>query len=83
LWDGQVVNVQVSDAREQVMEVRVLASAADSPKAWDLRCEVREKLIAYIRDTFPESLPRQRRQDFRLQDARAGAADLPEARRPV
>jgi hypothetical protein len=44
---------------------------------------VREKLIAYIRDNFPESLPRVRRQDFRLQDDRAGAADLPEARRPV
>jgi len=64
LWDGNVVNVQVSDAREQVMEVRVLASASDSPRAWDLRCEVREKLIAYIRDTHPESLPRQRREQF-------------------
>jgi small-conductance mechanosensitive channel len=66
LWDGKVVNIQVSDAREQVMEVRVLASAADSPRAWDLRCEIREKLIAYIRDNFPEALPRVRREDFRL-----------------
>jgi small-conductance mechanosensitive channel len=66
LWDGQVVNVQVSDAREQVMEVRVLASASDSGRAWDLRCEVREKLIAYIRDQFPYALPRLRREDFRL-----------------
>jgi small-conductance mechanosensitive channel len=66
LWDGKVVNVQVSDAREQVMEVRVLASAVDSPRAWDLRCEIREKLIAYIRDNFPEALPRIRREDFRV-----------------
>jgi len=66
LWDGQVVNVQVSDAREQAMEVRVLASASDSSRAWDLRCEIREKLIAFIRDAFPESLPRVRREDFRL-----------------
>jgi small-conductance mechanosensitive channel len=64
LWDGQVVNIQVSDAREQVMEVRVLASASDSPRAWDLRCEVREKLIAFIRDTYPDSLPRMRRENF-------------------
>ncbi len=64
LWDGQVVNIQVSDAREQVMEVRVLASASDSPRAWDLRCEVREKLIAFIRDTYPDSLPRMRREEF-------------------
>jgi small-conductance mechanosensitive channel len=66
LWDGQVVNVQVSDAKEQVMEVRVLASASDSSRAWDLRCEIREKLIAWIRDNYPESLPRMRREDFRL-----------------
>jgi small-conductance mechanosensitive channel len=66
LWDGQVVNVQVSDAREQVMEVRILASASDSSRAWDLRCEIREKLIGFIRETFPESLPRIRREDFRL-----------------
>lgn len=66
LWDGQVASVQVSDAREQVMEVRVLASASDSGRAWDLRCEVREKLIAYIRDEFPFALPRVRREDFRL-----------------
>ncbi len=66
LWDGQVVNVQVSDAREHVMEVRVLASASDSSRAWDLRCEVREKLIDHIRENFSESLPRLRREDFRL-----------------
>jgi small-conductance mechanosensitive channel len=66
LWDGQVVNVQISDAREHVMEVRILASASDSSRAWDLRCEIREKLIAFIRETFPESLPRLRREDFRL-----------------
>jgi small-conductance mechanosensitive channel len=71
LWDGQVVNVQVSDARDQVIEVRVLASASDSSRAWDLRCEIREKLIGYIRDQFPESLPRVRREDFRLADSRA------------
>jgi len=66
LWDGQVVNVQVSDARAQVMEVRILASASDSSRAWDLRCEIREKLIGFIREAFPESLPRIRREDFRL-----------------
>ena len=46
--------------------MRVLASASDSTRAWDLRCEIREKLIAFIRDTYPESLPRVRREDFRV-----------------
>jgi small-conductance mechanosensitive channel len=66
LWDGQVVNIQISDARESVIELRVLASASDSTRAWDLRCEIREKLIAFIRDNYPESLPRVRREDFRV-----------------
>ncbi|HEU4550151.1 MAG TPA: mechanosensitive ion channel family protein [Rhizomicrobium sp.] len=83
LWDGQVVNVQVSDAREQAIEIRVLCSAADSPRAWDLRCEVREKLIAFIRDNFPESLPRVRRQDFRLQESGRGDGPMPRPHRPV
>jgi small-conductance mechanosensitive channel len=75
LWDGQVVNVQVSDARESVIELRVLASAQDSPRAWDLRCEIREKLIAYIRDSFPESLPRLRREDRRVVEDARGLQD--------
>jgi small-conductance mechanosensitive channel len=79
LWDGQVVNVQISDAREFVIEVRVLASASDSSRAWDLRCEIREKLIAFIRDNYPESLPRMRREDFRLaeQENKSGSASQP------
>jgi small-conductance mechanosensitive channel len=48
-WDGKVKGLQVTDAKEQTMEVRVLASAADSGRAIDLRCEIREKMIDYIR----------------------------------
>ncbi len=39
---------------------RVLATAADSGKAWDLRCEIREKLILFIQKNFPQHLPRVR-----------------------
>lgn len=62
LWDGYVVNVQVSDVSEAslALQLRVLASASDSAKAWDLRCEIREKLIAWMRSDYPEALPRQR-----------------------
>jgi hypothetical protein len=42
------------------VELRVLATAANSPQAWDLRCELREKLIAYIQQEFPDALPRYR-----------------------
>jgi small-conductance mechanosensitive channel len=60
LWDGQVVNMQVSDAKERTIEIRVLASASDSSRAWDLRCEVREKLLDYIRREMPDALLRYR-----------------------
>ena len=60
LWDGQVVNLQVSDAKERTVEVRILISARNAPATWDLRCEVREKLIAFLRQEHPEALPRER-----------------------
>jgi small-conductance mechanosensitive channel len=60
LWDGQVVNLQVSDAKEFVIEVRLLVSAGASPKAWDLRCEMREKMIGWLNAEHPYALPRHR-----------------------
>jgi small-conductance mechanosensitive channel len=60
LWDRRVVNVQVTDFRQSTMEVRILVSAGTSPRAFDLRCEVREKLIAFLQREHPRSLPRVR-----------------------
>src|SRR5262249_21801077 len=45
-WDQKVFSVQVTDAKPQSIEARVLMSAKDASLCWDLRCEVREKLIA-------------------------------------
>ncbi|BCR04620.1 mechanosensitive ion channel protein MscS [Desulfuromonas versatilis] len=59
-WDGKVSGLVVTNATERSMELRALMSAADSGRAWDLRCEVREKLIDFIRRNYPESLPRVR-----------------------
>jgi small-conductance mechanosensitive channel len=60
LWDRKVVTTQVTDTKERVIEVRVLLSAANASAAFDLRCEVREKLIAFLRSEHPASLPRSR-----------------------
>jgi len=60
LWDGQVVNLQVTDCRERTMELRALVSAANAGNAWDLRCLVREKLLDFLRAEHPETLPRLR-----------------------
>jgi small-conductance mechanosensitive channel len=59
-WDRRVNVLQVTEAREHTIEIRALASAADASLAWDLRCEVREKLVAFLQQHHPESLPRLR-----------------------
>ncbi|MCD6199828.1 MAG: mechanosensitive ion channel [Deltaproteobacteria bacterium] len=60
LWDGKVCGVQVTDATQQTVEVRALVSAADSSKAWDLRCLVREKLLEFLQNKYPAGLPKTR-----------------------
>ena len=58
LWDGKVNGLQVTDAKEHTLELRALMSAADSPKAWDLRCLVREKLVTFVQEHYPHCLPK-------------------------
>jgi small-conductance mechanosensitive channel len=57
LWDRRFWNLQVTDASEKTMQLRVLATSEDSSKSWDLRCEIREKFIAYVQEHHPGSLP--------------------------
>ncbi len=59
-WDGKVNVLQVTDAKPHTLEIRALASARDASSAWDLRCEVREKLVQFLQRNFPESLPKLR-----------------------
>lgn len=73
LWDRQVVNVAVTDFRENVMELRILVSASDAGKAFDLRCEVREKLIAFIQQDYPGALPKVRAEGVEGQTVRTAA----------
>lgn len=60
LWDGRAQVLQVTDTKPEAIEVRILATAKDSPTAFDLRCSIREKMLAVIRDEMPDALPRQR-----------------------
>ena len=48
LWDGRKCVLQVTDASERSMTVRALVTAANASAVWDLRCDVREKLVAFI-----------------------------------
>ncbi|MBP2705826.1 mechanosensitive ion channel [Microbispora sp. RL4-1S] len=61
LWDQKDWTLQVTDVTPQgLIELRALMSAADSASAWDLRCDIREHLVGFIREKYPESLPRLR-----------------------
>lgn len=60
LWDKQVVALQVVDTKEFTITVRALMSSKTSPSTFDLRCRVREKLIEYLQNEHPQSLPNQR-----------------------
>jgi small-conductance mechanosensitive channel len=70
LWDGQVVNLQVTDAKNDTIELRALMSAADAGKTSDLRCEVREALIAFLQREYPDALPKRRAEVRLTKDAR-------------
>lgn len=70
LWDGQVINVAVTDLKPETVEIRVLCSASNAGRAFDLRCEMREKLVAYVAEAYPAALPRLRAELRDGQDAR-------------
>ncbi|MBS3814802.1 mechanosensitive ion channel family protein [Candidatus Bipolaricaulota bacterium] len=48
-WNGEgEPGVQVMDFTEKTIKVRALAWADDPPSAWNLRCEIREKLLDHF-----------------------------------
>jgi small-conductance mechanosensitive channel len=69
-WDGNVVKLQVTDAREGAMELRALVSAPSAADAFELRCEVREKLIEFLRTEYPTALPHARAETVASQQHR-------------
>ena len=68
MWDGKTWGLQVTNAGEHTLELRALMSAPSGPRAWDLRCHVREKLIQFLQEHHPQSLPRTRT-EVRLENA--------------
>jgi len=53
-WDGRVFNVQITNSNELYKEMRILVSSSDASKNWDLRTEVREKVIDFIQANYPD-----------------------------
>jgi small-conductance mechanosensitive channel len=60
LWDKRVNSLQVTNLSEHTMEIRCLLSASDSSRQFDLRCLVREKMVAFVQKNYPDAFPRTR-----------------------
>ncbi|MFC1739559.1 mechanosensitive ion channel family protein [Planctomycetota bacterium] len=60
LWDGKVCVLQVTSTSDRTIELRALMSAPDASTGWNLRCEVREKVVEFIQKKYPKSLPKLR-----------------------
>ncbi|PRY15101.1 mechanosensitive ion channel family protein [Kineococcus rhizosphaerae] len=57
LWNGQTYALQVTDARNSVLTVRILVSANSGGELFDLRCAVREEIVRVLRRDHPQALP--------------------------
>ena len=59
-WDKRVKWMQVTELTRDAIEVRFLMTAKDSPTLFDLRCDIREALMAWMREAMPEAIVRSR-----------------------
>jgi small-conductance mechanosensitive channel len=60
LWNGKVCVLQVTEATDGRIRLRALVSANDAAALWDLRCLVRERLVAWIWQHQRTAVPRVR-----------------------
>lgn len=71
-WRGTVCGLQVTDAKADTLELRVLVDARDASAAWDLRCFIREGLVTYLQQNYPTSLPKTRAELLSAASAHGG-----------
>ncbi len=66
LWDGRVSKLQITDTAPDSIQVRLLMSAGNSGNAFDLRCDIRESILAWVRENQPTAVARHRVEANRL-----------------
>jgi small-conductance mechanosensitive channel len=57
LWDKREFKLQVEDASEGAISVRILVSATHPQRLWELRCHVREEMLAFLAREYPQFIP--------------------------
>lgn len=55
-WDGDTCKLQVSNTTSNCVEVRMQVSATNADNLAELRAEVREKMLAFIRENYPNHI---------------------------
>lgn len=60
LWDGRTNVLQVTDAVNGWVRIRILVTAKDAPTLFDLRCFVRERMVDWLQSADEGGLPRLR-----------------------
>lgn len=59
-WDKRLCLLQVVEAGERSMQLRLLVTSGNSGLNWDLRCKVREALVDFMQREYPQFLPMMR-----------------------
>jgi small-conductance mechanosensitive channel len=85
LWDKRVYAAQVTDWKNETVEIRILVSSDTAGHLFDLRCEVREKLLAYLQQRNPQAFPHVRTTFFPADGSplREQHAEHPTKEKPV
>jgi len=76
-----VWNLQVTNLGLATVQLRALMSSADSSRSWNLQCEVRERALAFLQQSYPSALPRVRTEVGWAAGDGAAARPSPPARR--
>jgi small-conductance mechanosensitive channel len=79
-WNGQTVALQVTDTKASTIELRALMGANSAGQVFELRCEIREKIIDFLQRDHPEALPHTRQISSREGDVVGEAAAASEKR---
>lgn len=56
-WDKRLCKLQVTEAGESAIQLRLLLTSTSSGRNWDLRCSVREALVDFMQRAYPQYLP--------------------------
>jgi small-conductance mechanosensitive channel len=70
---GKLVNVQVTNASAEAIELRVLVTAATVGDTSNFCAELREKIIGFLQSECPQALPRRRHEVSELPVRKSGS----------